>query len=172
GVGSGDALPGRPPAPEPRLPAALRAAVMRLQELDRDLAIELRVERRVHDAHATGAEHVDDHVAADLRAACEMVFTAGGLGRFARALPFASRRAGRIDVRLVAVVGHTTSIAENANEARRRPRAFERWVASYGAPAALMSFFAFATDTFGLLGLPKPVGDHRKSMWLFSVSVQ
>ena len=42
-----------------------------------------------------------------------------------------------------------------------------------GATASLTSFLTFATSTFGFDGEPHvPVGDHRKSIWLFSVSVK
>lgn len=41
-----------------------------------------------------------------------------------------------------------------------------------GATDFLMRSLTFATFTYGLLGEKLPVGDHRKSMWLFSPSLQ
>ena len=66
------------PSPAPRAPASLaaraRAAAavgVGLQQLDRDLAIELGIERRVDDAHAALADHVEDDVTANDAAAIE-----------------------------------------------------------------------------------------------------
>jgi hypothetical protein len=42
------------------------------QQLDRDLAVELRVVRGIDDAHPTGAEPLDDEVTPDRRAALEL----------------------------------------------------------------------------------------------------
>ena len=44
--------------------------------------------------------------------------------------------------------------------------------AGAGSTASLMSSLTFSTLTFGLLGENEPVGAHRKSTWLFSLSVQ
>ena len=41
-----------------------------------------------------------------------------------------------------------------------------------GATDFEMSSLTLVTVTFGFEGEKRPVGDHRKSMWLFSVSVQ
>src|SRR5947209_1082210 len=40
-----------------------------------------------------------------------------------------------------------------------------------GATDALISCLTLATSTLGLLGFHWPVGDHRKSMWLSSLSL-
>jgi hypothetical protein len=44
-----------------------RAAVLRAQELQRHLAIELRIVRRIHDPHPPGTELAQHHEATDLR---------------------------------------------------------------------------------------------------------
>ena len=69
-----DGTAGRSPAP--RAAAAARSASaaappVRPQQLERHLAVELRIVRRVDHAHAAGADAVQDHVAADRRAGRE-----------------------------------------------------------------------------------------------------
>ncbi len=73
---------------------------MRLQHLDRDLAIELGILRRVHDTHATGAEHVEHDVAAESCSAFERWRVVAGRGwprslRSGRAKPRSLAHGGR-----------------------------------------------------------------------------
>ena len=46
-------------------PHPIPVPLLRGQELESDLAIEIGIERRVDDAHAAGAQALEDHVAAD-----------------------------------------------------------------------------------------------------------
>src|SRR5438270_3086459 len=65
-------------AEEPGLIVAARAVgLFALQHLDRDAAIELGIERRIDHAHAALAELVEDDVAADERAAREVLRPGG-----------------------------------------------------------------------------------------------
>ena len=73
------------------------------EQLDRDLAVELGIVRRVDDPHAAGAEHSDDDVPADQRAGREPL-VARALHALARALPFALGRAGRIGADVIASI--------------------------------------------------------------------
>ncbi|MBK7827693.1 MAG: hypothetical protein IPJ59_21235 [Nannocystis sp.] len=69
-VGVGELGEGLGLAQEAELAGAVRA---RTQQLERDLAVEVGVEGGVDDPHRAGAEAVEDDVAADHRAALELV---------------------------------------------------------------------------------------------------
>src|SRR3954452_14496061 len=85
-----------------------------------------------------------------------------------------SPRCGAHDRLLPALLpaGRVASICAIKRRTRLPAAAGQAHSQHYGATAALISFFTFATSTFGLLGCHEPVGDHKKSMWLFSASVQ
>src|SRR6516225_9129043 len=82
-------------AHEPRRTAARRAARLGLQQLDRELAIELGIVRAIDDAHAAFAESIEHDVAAHERAALE-VLGRRGLRRARRGRPLAPGRLRRL----------------------------------------------------------------------------
>ena len=119
-------------ADEPRLGIAAGAtgpAVVRLQELDRDLAIELGVERAIDDAHAARAQHVEHDVAADQRPTRQIIGGRGRVRAFGPGLPDRARTARAVALAAGAVVvGHSTGALSILARFVEADRQFCVWV--------------------------------------------